>query len=328
VLAQRITDEVTKIDAQRERAGRKAPWTAPMKKNKLLLVNDEKVIQEVFAAFLAETGWQIEPALDGNEALRLYRKRSPYDLVLTDIMHPGSDGIEIVKRIRERNPEQAIAVVAAFPMSILQRVSYRFKIPALPIPFERQQLVKLVESVTKPQLRILMVAGDPAVKPLTAACTSFEIELDSTGNKALRHYRKRGPYDIVVTGYRHRGLNGVDLALAIRRVNPAQRIVVITAESSVMVRSMQRKLWDIPVIRLKNLIDAILQMGRARIAADRARESALPSSIRERIEGRRKSSPPLNPMDVRSANWTWEGHKRCSLCWTRLRGNKTHYTSG
>jgi len=61
---------------------------------------------------------------------------------------------------------------------------------------------------------------------------------------------------------------------------------------------MQRKLWDIPVIRLKNLIDAILQMGRARIAADRARESALPSSIRERIEGRRKSSPPLNPMDV------------------------------
>ncbi|HXM24376.1 MAG TPA: hypothetical protein VN948_24180 [Terriglobales bacterium] len=51
---------------------------------------------------------------------------------------------------------------------------------------------------------------------------------------------------LVVTGYHHRGLSGVGVALAIRRVNPAQRIAVITAESSVVVRSVQRKLRDIP----------------------------------------------------------------------------------
>ncbi len=268
-----------------------------MKKNKLLLVNDEKGLQEVFGRMLAEIGWQIEPAFDGNEALRMYRKRGPYDLVLTDIVHPGPNGIEVVKRIRERNPQQAIAVVAAFPMTMLQRVSYRFKIPVLPLPCRLVQLAKLVESATKPQLRILMVAGDPAVKPFTAACTSFEIELESTGNKALRHYRKRGPYDMVVTGYHHRGLNGVDLALAIRRANPLQRMAVITNESASVVRSIQRKLRDIPAIRLKNLIHAMLQIGQTKIAADRERESALPSSIRERIDGR-KSSPPLNPMAV------------------------------
>ncbi|MGA7767892.1 MAG: response regulator [Candidatus Sulfotelmatobacter sp.] len=271
-----------------------------MKQNRLLLVNDEKGIQEIFAAMLAETAWQIEPALDGNEALRLYRKRGQYDLVVTDIMHPGPDGIELVKRIRARNPTQPMAIVAAWRNSILQPIRHRFKIPALPMPCGREELVKLVESVTKPQLRMLLVAGDPAVKPFTAAYWNFEIELESTGNKALKHYRQSGPYDIVVTGYRHRGLNGVDLALAIRRVNPAQRIVVITAESSVMVRSMQRKLPDIPVIKLKNLIDATLTMGSAKIAADRARESALPGSIRERIEERRKRHPsvPLTPMDM------------------------------
>jgi uncharacterized protein with GYD domain len=93
-----------------------------------------------------------------------------------------------------------------------------------------------------------MVVGDPAVKPLTAACTSFEIELESSGNKALRHYSEHGPYDMVVTGYHHRGLNGVDLALAIRRANPLQRMVVITNESASVVRSLQRKLRDIPVL--------------------------------------------------------------------------------
>lgn len=269
-----------------------------MKKNKLLLVNDEETMQEIFAAMIAETGWQIEPALDGNEALRMYRKCGPYDLVLTDIMHPGPDGIEVVKRIRKRNPQQAIAVVAAFSMSILQPIGHRFKIPVLPLPFERQQLVKLVESVTKPRLRILMVAGDPAVKPLTAACASFEIELESAGNKALRHYSEHGPYDLVVTGYHHRGLKGVDLALAIRRANPLQRVVMITNESASVVRSVQRELRDIPVMTGKSLADAILNTGQAQIAADRTMVSALPGFIRERIEGRRKSSPPLNPMDV------------------------------
>jgi CheY-like chemotaxis protein len=88
-----------------------------MMKNKLLLVNDEEALQEIFASFLVETGWQTEAALDGNQALRMYRKRGPYDLVLTDIMHPSLDGIEVVKRIRERNPQQAIAVVAACSMS-------------------------------------------------------------------------------------------------------------------------------------------------------------------------------------------------------------------
>jgi DNA-binding NtrC family response regulator len=268
-----------------------------MKKHRLLLVNDLPEIQEIFARILAETEWQIEPALNGDEALRFYRKRGPYDLVLTDIRHPGPDGIEVIKRIRERNPVQAVAVVAACAAEA-QSIRHRFKIPMLPIPCEREQLVRLVESATKPQLRMLLVAGDPALKPLTAAYWNFEIELESTGNKALEHYRKRGSYNIVVTGYRHRGLNGFDLALAMRRINPTQRIVVITAESNVMVPSMQRKLQGIPVIRLKKLIDAMLKIGRAKNEADRARESALPSAIRKRIKERRKHSPsaPLTPM--------------------------------
>ena len=73
---------------------------------------------------------------DGNEALRLYRKRGSYDLVLTDIQHPGPDGIEVVKRIRDRNPAQAIAVISAFPAEA-QSIRHRFKIPMLPLPNER-----------------------------------------------------------------------------------------------------------------------------------------------------------------------------------------------
>lgn len=118
----------------------------------------------------------------------------------------------------------------------------------------------------------------------TAAYTNFEIELESSGNKALRHYSEHGPYDMVVTGYHHRGLNGVDLALAIRRANPLQRMVMITNESASVVRSIQQELRDIPVMTGKSLAGAMLKMGKVKIAADRAKESALPRFIRERID--------------------------------------------
>jgi len=240
---------------------------------------------------LPKPGWQIDPALNGDDALGFYRKRGPYDLVLTDIQHPGTDGIKVVKRIRKRNPSQAIAVVSGFAADA-QSIRHRFKIPMLSFP-NKQQFVRLVESATKPQLRLLLVAGDPAVKPLTAAYWNFEIELESTGNKALEHYCRRGPYDIVVTGYRHRGLNGVDLALAICRVNPTQRTVVITAESTSMVRSMQRKLQGIPVIRLKRLIDAMLKQGQAKIAEARAKVPSVPMRFQQRYREMTDSWTPM-----------------------------------
>src|ERR1022692_5091416 len=76
--------------------------------------------------------------------------------------HLGPDGIEVVSRIRERNPKQAIAVVAAYE-SRAQSIRHRSQIPMLPISFPQTQLVKLVESVTKPKLRMLLVAGDFAI---------------------------------------------------------------------------------------------------------------------------------------------------------------------
>lgn len=147
---------------------------------------------------LAASGWRIDSALDGNEALRLYRMRGPYDLVLTDIYHPGPSGMELVKRIRQKNSKQAIAVVSA--VGDVMAIRRRFQIPVFPIPFDKHQLVSLVESSTNPHRRVLMVAGDSAVRPLTAARKNFEIELEFNGDKALKHYRKHGPYDIVVTG--------------------------------------------------------------------------------------------------------------------------------
>ena len=127
-------------------------------------------------------------------------------------------------------------------------------------------MVRLVESAIKPEVRILLVAGDDAGDDLWHLATSypesFEIELESNGDEALKRYCERGPYDMVLTGFRHPGMVGSDLVLAIRKENPTQRIAMIlpsrlTARNSTPVaRSVRRKLGDIPVLKLDDLSEA------------------------------------------------------------------------
>jgi DNA-binding NtrC family response regulator len=115
-----------------------------MSKKSLLLVNDEETVQQVLAAMLAGTHWQIEPAFNGEQALRLYDDRGPYDLVITDIDHPGPDGVEVVTLVRKANPGQAVAIVSAYSS---QSPAIRcLNVPVLAIPFEREQFVEFVES--------------------------------------------------------------------------------------------------------------------------------------------------------------------------------------
>jgi len=76
---------------------------------------DEKALRERVKAMLAKAGFELEFAVDGDDALTRYRRNGPYDLVLTDLVHPGLDGAELVRTIRHENPTQAIAVLTAAP---------------------------------------------------------------------------------------------------------------------------------------------------------------------------------------------------------------------
>jgi CheY-like chemotaxis protein len=124
-----------------------------------------------------------------------------------------------------------------------------------------------VESAITPKVRVLLVAGDRCGDLwhfVVGHPETFEIELESNGDDALQRYRKHSPYDLVLTGFRIAGMDGSDLALAVRQENPAQRITMITANSSSAVRrSIQRKLGDIPVLRQEDLFNAMGELRRA-----------------------------------------------------------------
>ncbi|MDF2659689.1 MAG: transcriptional regulator [Paenibacillus sp.] len=77
----------------------------------ILLAEDEEAIARVIAAYMKKAGFHVERASDGEEALRRFEETGP-DLVLLDVMMPGLDGWDVLKRIRERSSCPIIMLTA------------------------------------------------------------------------------------------------------------------------------------------------------------------------------------------------------------------------
>jgi len=81
-----------------------------MAKARVLAVDDQRYFRELIAGLLAEEGYATETASSGEEALRIL-ERADFDVVLTDLVMPGMDGSELVRRLKRRDPDQDVIVV-------------------------------------------------------------------------------------------------------------------------------------------------------------------------------------------------------------------------
>jgi two-component system response regulator ResD len=72
---------------------------AEAQRGSVLVVDDEPTIGEVVCRYLQRAGYQTRVALDGAEAVAAASARAP-DLVVLDLMLPGVDGLEVMRRIR------------------------------------------------------------------------------------------------------------------------------------------------------------------------------------------------------------------------------------
>ena len=77
----------------------------------VLVVDDEPTITHVVSRYLERAGYATRTAADGPEALRLAAEERP-DLVVLDLMLPGLDGLEVMRRLQERERVSVILLTA------------------------------------------------------------------------------------------------------------------------------------------------------------------------------------------------------------------------
>ncbi len=80
---------------------------------RLIIVEDEKTLCESLKRVLAKDGYEVDTFDTAEAALKSVEEAS-YDLVISDITLPGIDGIELLRRIRERFPDQIVIIITAY----------------------------------------------------------------------------------------------------------------------------------------------------------------------------------------------------------------------
>ena len=82
------------------------PTTSVPAKKRILIVEDELFIRDVYVTVLSEDGYQIDQAADGAEGIAKMQEGG-YDLVLLDIMLPKMDGIAILSELQKNPPKKS-----------------------------------------------------------------------------------------------------------------------------------------------------------------------------------------------------------------------------
>jgi len=80
---------------------------------KVLVVEDDADIRTILAVFLGEKGFNVKVADSGHRALELLGEE-PVDLILSDVRMPGMTGMELLRTVKERDPEIELVLMSAY----------------------------------------------------------------------------------------------------------------------------------------------------------------------------------------------------------------------
>ena len=100
-----------------------------MSNKKILVVEDEKVLNSAYQTILEKTGYDVRVAYDGNEALEVLEEFSP-DIILLDLKMPNLDGIGFLKAYKERDDKNRSKIILFSNYDLQQEIDEAYNLGA------------------------------------------------------------------------------------------------------------------------------------------------------------------------------------------------------
>ena len=137
--------------------------------SKIMVVEDDDMINQVITEFLKEKGFEVTSVFDGQKALEIFESTT-FDLILLDIMLPSLSGIDVLKAIR-KSSNTPVMMLTAVDDEYTQLVSFNHLISDYVVkPFSPLILLKRVENILRtsnPQLEKASQEDNPSDIMLT-----------------------------------------------------------------------------------------------------------------------------------------------------------------
>ncbi|MCK9282351.1 MAG: sigma-54 dependent transcriptional regulator [Melioribacteraceae bacterium] len=152
-----------------------------IKKNKILIVDDEKIVRESLYHWFDEENYYVETAEDGEIALAKYSKEK-FDLLLVDMKMPGMSGLDLLIKIKAIDKDALIILITAYssvPTAITALKNGAYDYVTKPVdPDELAHIVKnaLQQKSLKIENTMLKENLDEVIKPDNLIGESFQMK--------------------------------------------------------------------------------------------------------------------------------------------------------
>lgn len=169
-----------------------------MAAERILIVDDEEAIREIVHSMLTISGFRCQQASSGTEALAILESGEEFELILTDLMMSGMDGIALLERTKEKYPDIPVVMVTAVhdisvALAAIRNGAYDYILK----PFEREQLLAIVRrALENRRLKLENRAYQTNLESLVAARTSQLADEKQKVDQALAQLE--ASYDITL----------------------------------------------------------------------------------------------------------------------------------
>jgi DNA-binding NtrC family response regulator len=120
----------------------------------ILIVDDEPIMRESLAGWLERDGHHVDTSASGEEALKKLKK-TRYDILLVDIKMEGISGLDVLKQVKESDPDVAVVMITAYgsiatAIEAMKNGAYDYLLK----PFDPDELGIIIDKILKNQAQL------------------------------------------------------------------------------------------------------------------------------------------------------------------------------
>jgi len=216
---------------------------------RVLIVDDESNVTMALAANLEKLGdeYIFETASNGGEALTMIQENQ-YDLVITDYMMPGMNGLDLAQAIRERFPDTHVVLMTAYGTAGLRGTVQNLQLDGyIDKPFSMEQIQELVKQVVGngPNIpSILIMEDEPSLLNLYSRVlgrVGYEVYPAATMDEARQLLTERR-FDVFLCDIHVGKDRGTDLIREQREALIQAGTQIIMASAEAQYRAMTKEM--------------------------------------------------------------------------------------
>lgn len=212
----------------------------PKGRKKILVADDEEIVQEVISRALDKEKYEIYSVSNGIEAIQKVHSINP-DLILLDINMPGKNGLQVCQELKENPETTKIPIMFVSARTDENVIEKGFDVGAddyLTKPFKLEELVTKVEQIfggltNDRKEKVLVVDDSSIVRSILHNGISqqgFRIITACDGEEGLREAIQEQP-DIIISDFEMPKMNGFDFCRAVKSHGDLKHIPFIMLTS-------------------------------------------------------------------------------------------------